>query len=649
VGRRLNRWIPGVAVAVLACAGIALLPAANAVAATNLVNNGDFESGSTSGWSCPSTASVVSSPVHGGSHALTAAPTGSDTGQCSQTVAVAPNSAYTLSAWVEGSYVYLGDTGTGTTDTSTWTPGAASYSQLSVNFTTGAGTTSVTVYLHGWYAQPAYFADDVNLTGPGGSVTVPSAPTGLKVAGTTSSSASLSWTASSGSPTSYNVYRNGTKVGSTSSTSYTDSGLTASTAYTYAVSASNTAGESAKSGTVTATTAAAGTSAPSVPSGLKVTGTTSTSASLSWSASSGTVTGYNVYRNGTKVATTTSTSYTNTGLAASTTYTFAVSASNSAGESAKSATVSATTAANGGSSGGSLPAHVLTGYWQDFVNGAKALRLSDVPTTYDLVAVAFANADPTKPGGVTFSIDPDLTSALGGYSAADFTSDIATLHSRGQKVIISVGGQNGTISVADSTSASNFASSINSLISQYGFDGVDIDLENGVNATYMGQALHSIASAHPGAIITLAPQTIDMQSTGMAYFQLALNIKDVLTIVNMQYYNSGTMNGCDGNVYAESTENFLTALACIQLQGGLSPSQVGLGLPASSSAGAGSIAPATVNSALDCLNSGTNCGSFKPSTTYAGLRGAMTWSINWDASNGYAFANTVHPHLATLH
>jgi chitinase len=623
VGRRLNRWIPGVVVAALACTGIAFLPAASAAAATNLVSNGDFESGSTAGWSCASTASVVSSPVHGGSHALTSSPTSSDTGQCSQTIAVQPSSAYTLSAWVEGSYVYLGDTGTGTTDTNTWTPSATSYSQLTVNFSTGASTTSVSVYLHGWYGQPAFFADDVNLTGPGGSVTAPSAPTALKVTGTTSSSASLSWTASSGSPTGYNVYRNGTKVGSTASTSYTDSGLTASTAYSYAVSATNSAGESAKSAAVTATTAGAGTSVPSVPSGLKVTGTTSTSASLSWSASTGSPTGYNVYRNGTKVATTTSTSYTNTGLAASTTYTFAVSASNSAGESAKSATVSATTSANGGSGGSGLPAHVLTGYWQDFVNGAKALRLSDVPTTYDLVAVAFANADPSKPGGVTFSIDPDLTSALGGYTAADFTSDIATLHSRGQKVI--------------------------SLISQYGFDGVDIDLENGVNATYMAQALHSVASAHPGAIITLAPQTIDMQSTGMAYFQLALNIKDVLTIVNMQYYNSGTMNGCDGGVYAEATENFLTALACIQLQGGLSPSQVGLGVPASSSAGAGYTAPSTVNAALDCLDSGTNCGSFKPSTTYAGLRGAMDWSINWDASNGYAFANAVHPHLATLH
>ncbi|HEX3650273.1 MAG TPA: chitinase, partial [Pseudonocardiaceae bacterium] len=177
----------------------------------------------------------------------------------------------------------------------------------------------------------------------------------------------------------------------------------------------------------------------------------------------------------------------------------------------------------------------------------------------------------------------------------------------------------------------------------------DIDLENGVNPTFMSQALHSIAAAHPGVIITLAPQTIDMQSTAGSYFQLALDIKSILTIVNMQYYNSGTMLGCDGNVYAESTENFLTALACIQLQGGLSPSQIGLGLPASASAaGGGLVSPATVNSAMDCLDMGTNCGTFHPATTAPGLRGAMTWSINWDASNGFAFANTVHPHLATL-
>jgi chitinase len=109
------------------------------------------------------------------------------------------------------------------------------------------------------------------------------------------------------------------------------------------------------------------------------------------------------------------------------------------------------------------------------------------------------------------------------------------------------------------------------------------------------------------------------------------------------------MLGCDGNVYSEGSENFLTALACIQLQGGLSPSQIGFGLPASNSAaGSGYVSPTIVNNALDCIAKGTNCGTFKPSTTYPTIRGAMDWSTNWDASNGNGFANTVKPHLNTL-
>jgi chitinase len=387
---------------------------------------------------------------------------------------------------------------------------------------------------------------------------------------------------------------------------------------------------------------------PPTPSGLAVTGTTSSSVSLSWNASSG-ATGYNVYRGGTKIASPTGTSFTDSGLTASTTYSYTVSATNTAGESAQSGAVSATTNGAGGG-GGALPKHVLTGYWQDFTNSATSLKLSSVPSGYNLVAVAFANADPASAGGVTFSVDSGLSSALGGYTDAQFKADIATLHSRGQKVIVSVGGPNGTISVSDSTSANNFANSAYSVMQDYGFDGVDIDLENGVNPTYMAQALQSLSGkAGSGLIITMAPQTIDMQSTGMAYFQLALNIKSILTISNTQYYNSGSMNGCDQGVYSEGTENFMTALACIQLQGGLRPDQVGLGLSATSSAaGGGYVSPSLVNNALGCLAKGTSCGSFVPSTTWPAIRGAMTWSVNWDASNGYNFVNTVAPHLAAM-
>ncbi|MGG8407134.1 carbohydrate binding domain-containing protein [Streptomyces sp. 12297] len=146
-------------------------------AAAELVANPGFEDGLL-GWTCSNgSGATVSSPVRTGSSALKAAPTGQDNAQCTQTVSVQPNSQYTLSAYVQGSYVYLGATGTGITGTtSTWTPNSPSYGRLSVGFTTGPSTTSVTVYLHGWYGQPAYHADDVSLTGPGGTTPPTTAP-----------------------------------------------------------------------------------------------------------------------------------------------------------------------------------------------------------------------------------------------------------------------------------------------------------------------------------------------------------------------------------------------------------------------------------------------------------------------------------------
>ncbi|CAM5290175.1 chitinase [Streptomyces fumanus] len=558
--RRAGLWSAAVTAA-LVLTGVSTGPAS--AADVNNARNAGFESG-LSDWTCSgSTGTTVSSPVHGGSAALKATPAGQDNARCSQTVAVAPNSSYTLSAWVQGGYAYLGVTGTGTTDVSTWTPDSASWKQLSTTFRTGASTTSVTVYTHGWYGQAAYLADDVSVFGPDGG------------------------------------------------------------------------GGSGPGPTV-----------PAAPAGLSVTGTTSSSVSLAWNAVSG-ATGYTVYRDGTKVTAVSGTSATVTGLAAATSYSFQVTASNAAGESPKSAAVSARTAPSGdGGGNGSVPRHAVTGYWQNFNNGAAVQKLSDVPAQYDIIAVAFADAT-TTPGAVTFNLD---SAGLNGYTVDQFKADIKAKQAAGKKVIISVGGEKGTVSVNDATSATNFANSVYSLMQTYGFDGVDIDLENGLNPTYMTQALRALsAKAGPSMVLTMAPQTIDMQSTSGSYFRTALNVKDILTVVNMQYYNSGSMLGCDGKVYSQGTVDFLTALACIQLEGGLAPSQVGIGVPASTrGAGSGYVSPAVVNNALDCLTRLTNCGTFKPAKAYPDLRGAMTWSTNWDATAGNAWSSAVGPHVHAL-
>ncbi len=135
-----------------------------------------------------------------------------------------------------------------------------------------------------------------------------------------------------------------------------------------------------------------------------------------------------------------------------------------------------------------------------------------------------------------------------GYSSEDeFKADIAAKHEAGKSVVLSVGGELGNVTVADSASAQKFADSAYALMREYGFDGVDIDLEHGLNAPpYMGEALKSLSEkAGDGFVLTMAPQTLDMQSTGTEYFKLALDVKDILTVVNTQYYNSGSMLGCD--------------------------------------------------------------------------------------------------------
>ncbi|MFI5616564.1 chitinase [Streptomyces sp. NPDC051567] len=551
--------------ATLTAGGLTALAAGTAQAADiNVARNGGFESG-LSNWSCSGgSGAVVPSPVFAGAGALKATPAGSDNARCSQTVTVKPNSTYTLSTQVQGSYVYLGATGTGTQDVSTWTPGTGGgWQKLSTTFSTGPSTTQVSVYTNGWYGQSPYTVDEFSVFGPDG-------------------------------------------------------------------------GGGSDPGPVV----------PGAPAGTAVSGQSANALTLSWSAVSGAA-GYYVYQNGVRVQTVTNPSAQISGLTASTSYAFQISAYNAAGEGTRSATVTGTTTGGGGPNPNpAVPRHALTGYWQNFNNGATVQKLSDVPAQYDIIAVSFADAT-TTPGAITFNLD---TVGLGGYTVPQFKADIVAKKAAGKSVILSIGGEKGTISVNDSASANNLANSAYALMQEYGFTGVDIDLENGINPTYMTQAMRALSQkAGPSLVITMAPQTIDMQSTQGGYFRTALNIKDILTVVNMQYYNSGAMLGCDGKVYSQGSVDFLTALACIQLEGGLDPSQVGIGVPASpSGAGSGYVSPAIVNNALDCLTVGTGCGTFKPAKTYPSLRGAMTWSTNWDAKAGNAWSNAVGPKVHSL-
>ncbi len=314
--------------------------------------------------------------------------------------------------------------------------------------------------------------------------------------------------------------------------------------------------------------------------------------------------------------------------------------------------------------------HALVGYWHDFANpSGPAFPLSQVSSDWDVVVVAFA--DDAGNGNVSFTLDP------GAGSQSQFIQDIKALQAKGKKVVLSLGGQNGSVTLNNAAQVQNFVNSLYGILTQYGFDGIDLDLESGSGIVVGAPVVSNLVSAvkqlkakvGPSFYLSMAPEHPYVQGGFVAYggnwgayLPIIDGLRDDLSVIHVQYYNNGGLYTPYSNgALAEGSVDMLVGGSKMLIEGfpisngasgnfkGLRPDQVAFGVPSGrSSANSGFVTTDTVAKALSCLTALQGCGAVLPAQAYPTFRGVMTWSINWDRHDGYSFSKPVAASLRQL-
>ena len=261
-------------------------------------------------------------------------------------------------------------------------------------------------------------------TANSGAGSAPGQVTGLTVTSTSSSQLSLSWSAVSGA-TIYKVERSlssgsgFTQIASNLTTSYNNTGLSQGTRYYYRVRASNSNGDGSYSSVANNFTR------PGQVTGLSATAASSSQINLSWNNPSGTETGYQVYRSTnsnmsgqTLIGSPTGTTFSTTGLSASTTYYFRVRAVNLGGTGSYSSIANATT-----QSGASAPTSVsiATSSSGNF-NNAIIIGCDQESSAGDFLDVNSGSTFSSTAGTIGYTVNANYSSALNGNSGVlDYT------------------------------------------------------------------------------------------------------------------------------------------------------------------------------------------------------------------------------------
>ncbi|MDF3130571.1 chitinase [Kiritimatiellaeota bacterium B1221] len=336
----------------------------------------------------------------------------------------------------------------------------------------------------------------------------------------------------------------------------------------------------------------------------------------------------------------------------------------------------------------------VVAYWHNWNSASVSyLPLEKVPAAVNTLIVAFALPENEISGRMVFAPEK--------ITKEEFKLQVQQMQKRGVDVLISVGGGKHPLELNKSWMKTNFVSSLQNIIDEYGFDGVDINLEGASKVLDEGDvdfrnpttekilnmiAVVKMLDAHYGEdfLISVAPETqfvvngyhrYGKEYGGYLPFLDAL--REEIDFVQMQYYNSGSQYVYTGETLAEGgviveqgTPDFVVGLAEMLIMGfpvgrdpdqyfeGLGEDKVVIGLPAMDIASSGgALEPEALRQAMVYLMTGQatyeSALTLRKPEGYPGVKGLMTWSLNWDASTeggreAYTFVNTARTLLREL-
>jgi chitinase len=300
---------------------------------------------------------------------------------------------------------------------------------------------------------------------------------------------------------------------------------------------------------------------------------------------------------------------------------------------------------------------VLQGYWENWDGAANGVHppLGWIPITdsrigahgYNVINAAFPVI--RSDGTVLWQDGMDATVKV------PTPAEMCQAKAAGLTILMSIGGAAAGIDLSSTAVADRFIATVVPILKAYNFDGIDIDIETGlvgsgnINQLSTSQAnliriIDGVLAQMPANFgLTMAPETayvtggsVTYGSIWGAYLPIVKKYADNgrLWWLNMQYYN-GSMYGCSADSYAAATvRGFTVQTDCLNRGLVVQGTTIRVpydkqvpGLPAQPGAGGGYMSPSLVAQAWN--------------TYQNGLKGLMTWSLNWDGSKGWTFADNV--------